>query len=385
MTAKTESAGTTQFAWDFENRLTQVVTPSSGSASYKYDALGRRIQRAPSNGAATYFSYDNDDVVRDKNSDGTAVDYLNGAGVDNKIWQKSGTTQYFFSQDHLGSTTALTNSSGVLVERETYDTYGNTPGSAKTRYGFTGRERDSLTGLMHYRARSYDPQLGRFISEDPIGLAGGINQFAYVGNDPQNGTDPSGLHEIDVHYYLTYYLATKLSCFTADEARLIADADQSTDENEDTAPWPGVTHAHRQRNSEHHGFNPGNEGNLSHLRALAEIGGMNYVAFGQYLHYLQDTYSHRGFENSWYGQFGFNGHDFPFFAGFFVDHTNYNLDSSEEMARATFYNLYEFKKKKGCNCTFPDLDSWWPTVSAFLNAADGDLENKRIILNVPVR
>jgi len=61
---------------------------------------------------STNFTYDNTDVVRDTNSDGTSVDYLNGPGVDNKIWQKSGATQYYFSQDHLGSTTALTTPAG---------------------------------------------------------------------------------------------------------------------------------------------------------------------------------------------------------------------------------------------------------------------------------
>ena len=76
---------------------------------------------------------------------------------------------------------------------------------------------------MYYRARWFDPQVGRFISEDPIGLAGGINQFGYVGNNPQNATDPSGLYNIDVHYYLTYFLATRFPCLTKYEARLIAD------------------------------------------------------------------------------------------------------------------------------------------------------------------
>jgi hypothetical protein len=74
-------------------------------------------------------------------------------GIDNKIRQKVGTTLSYFAQNRLGSTTALTDSKGALGERETYDAYGNSAGSAKTRYGFTGRERDSLTGLMYYRAR----------------------------------------------------------------------------------------------------------------------------------------------------------------------------------------------------------------------------------------
>src|SRR5258707_3903398 len=100
---------------------------------------------------------------------------------------------------------------------------------------------------MYYRARWYDAQLGRFISEAPIGLAGGMNQFAYAGNNPQNAKDPTGLYEIDVHYYLTYFLAKKTGCFSDDEARLIADADQSTDENADTRPGLGVTASQRER------------------------------------------------------------------------------------------------------------------------------------------
>src|SRR6266849_7836639 len=172
MILKSDASGTTQFAWDFENRLTQVVTPAAGSVSYKYDALGRRIQSAPSTGASTNFTYDGDDVAQDKTSAGVITEYLNGPGIDNKIRQKTGTTLYYFAQDHLGSTTALTDSKGALVERETYDAYGNSVGSTKTRYGYTGRERESLTGLMYYRARWYDLQLGRFISEDPIGLRG---------------------------------------------------------------------------------------------------------------------------------------------------------------------------------------------------------------------
>ncbi|HLN99780.1 MAG TPA: RHS repeat-associated core domain-containing protein, partial [Pyrinomonadaceae bacterium] len=260
---------------------------------------------------------------------------------------------------------------------------GNSNGSAATRYGFTGRERDQLTGLLYYRARYYDPQLGRFISEDPIGLSGGINQFAYVGDDPQNAIDPSGLYEIDVHYYLTYYLALKTGCFTTHEARLIADADQSTDENPDTEPWYGWNEKHRRTNSDNHAFNPGNEGNLSNLRQAA--GPRNYVAIGRYLHYLQDTFSHRGFYNAKYGQLGFNGVDLPILGGFVVDNTNHDVMKAEDMARATFFALYELGQGKGCDCKFPGIDSWWGTVMDFLKANNDDLGTKQSILDVPLR
>ncbi|HKV40506.1 MAG TPA: RHS repeat-associated core domain-containing protein, partial [Blastocatellia bacterium] len=72
--------------------------------------------------------------------------------------------------------------------------YGVTSGGGFTRYGFTGRELDSQSGLMFYRARYYDPAIGRFISEDPLGLGGGdSNYYAYVHNSPTNLVDPSGL------------------------------------------------------------------------------------------------------------------------------------------------------------------------------------------------
>jgi len=79
----------------------------------------------------------------------------------------------YYLNDHLGSTAALTDSSGNLLEQTAYDSYGNSAGSARTRYGYTGRERDADTGMLYYRARFYDPQVGRFISEDPIGFLGG--------------------------------------------------------------------------------------------------------------------------------------------------------------------------------------------------------------------
>jgi RHS repeat-associated protein len=358
MISKADSSGTTQFAWDFENRLIQAVTPSSGSVSYKYDALGRRIQSAPSNGASTNFRYDGQDVSQDKTSAGVITEYLNGPGIDNKIRQKTGTTLYYFAQDQLGSTTALTDSKGALVERETYDAYGNTAGTAKTRYGFTGRERDSLTGLVYYRARFYDPQLGRFISEDPIGLAGGINSFAYVKNDPQDAKDPSGLYEIDVHYYLTYFLANKTGCFTDSEARLIADADQSTDENHSTAPGLGLAEEQRQQNRFYHDLHRGNyEGVGSpELWQQAMAGRTNYVALGRYLHYLQDSFSHAGFQSDVIGHLS---------RMHYYDKTASDVPRALRMAGATWSALNGYAKEKKCRCSGRWNPSWWKQVIDF--------------------
>lgn len=81
----------------------------------------------------------------------------------------------------------MTDGSGGVSERQSYEPFGASSGSSLTRYGYTGREMDEATGLMYYRARWYDPQQARFISEDPIG---GMNRYAYAGNNPISRIDP---------------------------------------------------------------------------------------------------------------------------------------------------------------------------------------------------
>lgn len=145
-------------------------------------------------GGSTAFTYDGQDVILDQKSDGSTTTYVNGPGIDNKLKQTSTATgTHYYLQDHLGSTTALTDASGNVSTQMSYDGYGNSTSNSLTRYGYTGRELDADTGLMYYRARWYDPQLGRFISEDPIGFAGGdVNNFGYVRNNPLNWKDPMG-------------------------------------------------------------------------------------------------------------------------------------------------------------------------------------------------
>jgi len=108
---------------------------------------------------------------------------------------RSGTTSYY-ETDGLGSATSLSNGAGALAKTYTYDSYGKLTASTGTltnQFQYTGREFDSETGLYFNRARYYDPQVGRFISEDPVGFLGGINKYAYVLNRPTNFSDPSGL------------------------------------------------------------------------------------------------------------------------------------------------------------------------------------------------
>ena len=101
----------------------------------------------------------------------------------------------YYHQDGLNSVKKLTDSTGTVVASYDYDAWGNlttTLPSIANPFTYTGREWDKETGLYYYRARYYDAKVGRFISKDPIGLAGGINQFAYVYNNPINLIDPEG-------------------------------------------------------------------------------------------------------------------------------------------------------------------------------------------------
>lgn len=193
--SKTDASGSWTYAWDYEDRLQQASKSGSVTVSYSYDALGRRIQRTSSSGQTTKFIYDGADVLRDLDGSGaTIADYLNGPGIDNKLRQISGGTVSYFVADHLGTTRAFADASGDLTSALSYDSFGNvTSGSASTRYTYTGREVDSETGLSYYRARWYDSQAGRFISEDPIGFAGGLNWYSYVDNNPVAAGDPWGL------------------------------------------------------------------------------------------------------------------------------------------------------------------------------------------------
>ena len=177
-----------------ENCLAEASTRKQ-KARYKYDALGRRVRRyTPGVREDTKFTNDGLDVLVD-NDAGTLTKYLNGPGIDNKLRVQTGSSVNYFLTDHLGSTNGLAAPSGALVASTTYDSFGNsTITNFPSRYRFTGREVDSFSGLQFSRARFYDPTLGRFISEDPIGFRGGdVNLFGYVQNRPLMRRDSIGL------------------------------------------------------------------------------------------------------------------------------------------------------------------------------------------------
>jgi RHS repeat-associated protein len=193
--SKTDAGGSWTYSWDYEDRLKQASLSGGVVVNYSYDALGRHVQRTSTVSGTTRFVYDGADVVRDLDgSNATLANYLNGPGVDNKLRQTDAGGSSYYITDQFGTTRGTADASGNLISNVSYDSFGNVAsGLATTRYTYTGREIDSDTSLMYYRARWFTSGQGRFTSEDPIGLRGGINLYTYVKNNPINFVDPFGL------------------------------------------------------------------------------------------------------------------------------------------------------------------------------------------------
>jgi len=195
---KKDGLGTTTYTWDARNQLTEITGPGL-SASFKYDAFGRRIEKVI-NGKAIQYLYDGMDIATEIEGGAIRATYLRSLNIDEVFARVDGNGIRYYQTDGLGSTIGLTDETGVLKTVYSYDPFGNTSVSGELSdnpFQYTGRENDG-TGLYYYRARYYSPGLQRFISEDPIGLLGGINFYRYVGNNPVYLKDPSGRGPIAV-------------------------------------------------------------------------------------------------------------------------------------------------------------------------------------------
>jgi len=190
----------TTYEYNADNRLIKVSRPDGKITGFGYAPTGERVWRRDSQGL-TYFIYDGYNLIRELGEKGSPKAlYVHGPGIDRPLAMHRDGQWYFYHPDRLGSIKLLTDSQGNIATVYDYDAFGkirSQQGSILNPFTYTGREWEEGPDLYYYRARYYDPNIGRFLSPDVmppnLGKPFSLNPYLYARNNPLRFIDPLGL------------------------------------------------------------------------------------------------------------------------------------------------------------------------------------------------
>lgn len=337
------------------------VRPLSVNA---FNHAGERVRSVPADGdrSARYFIHHGGQLAAEIDADGRLINgyvRIGGRPVVTLRSGVSGDTILYLHSDHLGTHRAATDRRTAVVQTLSYTAFGepterradprndgSTPDHTAPRARRLGQFADPGHPLHHNQRRWYDPRHGRFTTPDPLGVLAGHDPYAYAAHDPVRLTDPSGLYETDIHFYMMYFLA-RVSGLSESTSLTIAQASQFVDDNPATQPLPNmdlnltlplqpnrlsgyhITQVGRdparlpgESDSEYSmrrilsPSNPQLNDLLSYanrnLRTSTNASGLSPCAraqlFGEYLHVFADTFAHRNNVNEPIQLYGGLGH-----------------------------------------------------------------------------
>jgi RHS repeat-associated protein len=206
LVSKTVGGVTTNFAYDYDDQLTSITGPTN--VTFAYDGLTRRVSRT-TGGVTTSFFHDGTALTAEKQGTTLTAHYTYGREL---LSRDDGTNYAYYLVDGLGSARQLTDAGQSVVSSYTFEGFGNLiaqTGSATNPYRFAATSAyrdDGDAGLLHVGLRYYDPEVGRFITADPllgdITRPQSLNRYVYVENNPVNLVDPTGAqHEEEIFYW----------------------------------------------------------------------------------------------------------------------------------------------------------------------------------------